>query len=201
MATGTGTPLDQGLMNGLGGTFFKQLADGHWACFFFGGKKGRILPSEATGRLFRWVSSTGMLLGFVALSIGLRESARWIAHNHPTTSVWPILAVGFAAWAVPVLVSTLWIRRRYRRLPITEKTLSREETRYQVRAVFWILLAAAPFPLFMAGALYAENNYELIHQAVLFGALGIFLVGLSGTALSLIIRAARRRASNPPETA
>jgi len=54
MATRTRAPLDQGLLNGLGGTFFKQLADGRWACFFFGGKKGRILPSEATGRLFRW---------------------------------------------------------------------------------------------------------------------------------------------------
>ncbi|HJO24342.1 MAG: hypothetical protein QF890_01620 [Myxococcota bacterium] len=47
MATRTRAPLDSGLLNAPGGTFFKQLADGRWACFFmFGGRPvtDEILP-------------------------------------------------------------------------------------------------------------------------------------------------------------
>jgi hypothetical protein len=54
---------------------------------------------------------------------------------------------------------------------------------------------------FKAGVSYAENHYEMVGNAVMLLAAGITIAGISYYHLNMIIRAAHRRASNPPETA
>ena len=193
MTTKTRAPLDAGLLNALGVTFFKQLRDGRWACFFlFGGKKGRILPSESTGRLFRWVSSASMLLGFVALFTGSVQAGLWVSTSHSTMNLPVILAAGFAAWAIPVLPSALWVRRRFRRLPKTDEALSPEEGCYQGRTTAWIGFAMAAVLFFEAGVSYAENHRELVAGGMLSLAGGIVFISISVLLLNHIIRAAHR---------
>ena len=212
MATRTRAPLDQGFLNGLGGTFFKQLADGRWACFFlFGGKfsrlgrkKGRILPSEATGRLFRRVASASILLGGVAMYVGLVQAGRWVAANDPTMHFSPvnfslILAAGVAAGAVPVSAAALWLRRRSRHFPIADETLSPGEHRYQTRHMNWIGLLAALVMCFEAGKEYARHQNEFVDAVQWNLAGGIIISSILIVNLNLIIRAARRRA--PTQTA
>ncbi len=187
MATRTRAPLDSGLLNAPGGTLFKQLADGRWACFFmFGGKKGRILPSEATGRLIARVSSASLLLGWVGLFV-----------VGPLTTD----AVAFGVFVAPSLIAGIWLRRHYGRLPKTDETLSRAEHLYQARSFAWFGFAMAILLSFKAGVSYAENHYEMVGNAVMLLAAGITIAGISYYHLNMIIRAAHRRASNPPEMA
>ena len=144
------------MLNGLGGTFFKQLADGRWACFFlFGGKKGRILPSEATGWLIRRVSGTSALLGASVL-------------------------LGLAIFWATYLLGALWLRRRYRQLPVTEEPLSTEETVPESRATVWCVFMGTVAMSFGAGYFLALNDPSAVRILGLgLGAVGIFAVILN----------------------
>lgn len=197
MATKTRALLDEGLLSAAGSAAFKQLPDGRWACFFmFGGKKGRILPSEATGWLIRRVSGTSVFLGasvflgWVTFA-GAKVPDPWMTATDLTARILLTLATGFAAYSIPVVTSGLWLRRRYRGLPTTNETLSREEGRYQARIMAWIGFAAAALFLWGAGVTFAANQYT-VFQSIFLLVGGTTIAGLSAFHLNQLIRAAHR---------
>ena len=208
MATKTHAPLDSGLLNALGITLFKQLPDHRWACFFlFGGKKGRILPSEETGRFIVRVAFTGSLVGCIASGIALIGVARLEIVN-PATDLLVRCTAALAPLVGSVVPTGLWLRRRYGNLPTTQERLTRGEFRFQIRGFFWLGLALATVVLFSSGYIYGvgraeEALFDFPYAKLLFAtipATATTLAAICILSLELILRAAHRGGSTQTET-
>lgn len=171
----------------VGSTRFRRLEDGRWACFFmFDGKRARLLPSEDAGRRVRRESIALSLLGipllFAAYSLTFLESNSDAFYGFGNT------LAGFAIIFAPYLLGALWLRRRYRQLPVTEEPLSAEETAPESRAVVWCVFMATVAMSFGAGYFLARNDPMTLRAL----GLGLVTVGCSAVVLNRLLVDAHR---------
>ena len=88
--------------------------------------------------------------------------------------------LGLAIFWATYLLGALWLRRRYRQLPVTEEPLSTEETVPESRATVWCVFMGTVAMSFGAGYFLALNDPSAVRILGLgLGAVGIFAVILN----------------------